>query len=247
MMTPEGLLKDLGISKPSEIELDVIAWHCGLQIQYRPLQGCDARVVGLGDKGLLTIDSRQMPVRQRFSIAHELGHWQLHRGQLMMCRAEEIESTKAVARSYEKDADAFAAAVLMPAYLFGPAADQFARNEPWARVASLAAEFQTSTLATALRIVRLGIWPGWLICHGKAGRQWYFSAPQALHEAAPRTDLDPRSPSFDLLFGNIETSRPRKLVGDTWFTSRNAERKTVLEHSRKYGPSEVLSLVKFED
>lgn len=247
MMTPEGLLKDLGISKPSEIELDVIAWHCGLQIQYRPLQGCDARVVGLGDKGLLTIDSRQMPVRQRFSIAHELGHWQLHRGQLMMCRAEEIESTKAVARSYEKDADAFAAAILMPSYLIGPAAEQFVRNEPWALVTSLATEFQTSTLATALRIVTLGIWPGWLICHGKAGRQWYFGAPQVTHEAPPRTDLDSRSPSFEMLFGTTEASRPKKLAGDTWFAGRHAERRTVTEHSRRYGPNEILSLVKFEE
>ena len=170
-MAPETLLRQLGITSPAHLDLEVIAWHCGLEIQYKPLRGCDARIVGCGDRGLLTIDSRQIEERQRFSIAHELGHWLLHRGQLMMCRSEEIESPSNSSKGFERDADTFAAALLMPRYLFAPAVERVARKEPWTQVGLLAEEFKTSALATALRLVNLDLWPGWLLTHSKHGRK----------------------------------------------------------------------------
>lgn len=122
MKTPETLLRSLGIDSAADIELETIAWSCGLVVQYAPLNGCDARIVGKGDRGVLTVNSAQSPARRRFSLAHELGHWQLHRGRLMLCRAEEIEGSISEARGLEMDADRYAAALLMPRYLFLPAA-----------------------------------------------------------------------------------------------------------------------------
>jgi hypothetical protein len=68
-------------------------------------------------------EARQWPARRRFTIAHELGHWQLHRGaeHAVFCRAATIEPVAAPERPplplSEEEANAFAAAVLMPAWL----------------------------------------------------------------------------------------------------------------------------------
>ena len=115
MTTPEHLLRELGITSPNEIDVEVIAWHCGLEVQYKELRSCDARIVGAGDRGVLSVDVNRSPERKRFSVAHEIGHWQLHRGQIMMCRADEIDVGKKSNSAHERDADAFAAALLMPA------------------------------------------------------------------------------------------------------------------------------------
>jgi hypothetical protein len=68
-------------------------------------------------------EARQWPARRRFTIAHELGHWRLHRDveRAVFCRSGSIEPESAQTREplppAEDEANAFAAAVLMPARL----------------------------------------------------------------------------------------------------------------------------------
>lgn len=68
-------------------------------------------------------EALQWPGRRRFTIAHEIGHWELHLGaeENVYCRAASIEpsdSTEPPPLPLEEDeANAFAAAVLMPARL----------------------------------------------------------------------------------------------------------------------------------
>ena len=86
----ERLLQKLGITEPKEIDLESIAHYCGASVKFRPLDGCEARIIGRGDKAIITINDRSPYRRQRFSIAHELGHWQHHRGKHLVCRAEDF-------------------------------------------------------------------------------------------------------------------------------------------------------------
>jgi hypothetical protein len=69
-------------------------------------------------------EGRQWPARRRFTIAHELGHWRLHRDadeRAVFCRKGSIEPEDTRARAplplAEDEANVFAAAVLMPAPL----------------------------------------------------------------------------------------------------------------------------------
>jgi hypothetical protein len=70
-------------------------------------------------------EARRWPPRQRFTIGHELGHWVMHREpgqQSLFCRHsaidEEDQDTRAAdSASREKEANAFAAALTMPAHL----------------------------------------------------------------------------------------------------------------------------------
>ena len=68
-------------------------------------------------------ESRQWPPRRRFTIAHEIAHWQLHRdhGAGVYCRATAVDAgmrtTPAALPPMEDEANRFAAALLMPAGL----------------------------------------------------------------------------------------------------------------------------------
>lgn len=85
----ELILKALGITDPAEIDLEAIAWDRGARIRYRPLDGCEARIVGTSDRAIITVNSRSPRRRRRFSVAHELGHWHYHRGRTLMCSADD--------------------------------------------------------------------------------------------------------------------------------------------------------------
>jgi IrrE N-terminal-like domain len=83
----------------------------------------------LASKGEIWVNAsegKQWPPRRRFTIGHELGHWQLHRAagqQALFCRrgaVEEGEVPKQAGKkppSIEDEANVFAAALLMPRHL----------------------------------------------------------------------------------------------------------------------------------
>ena len=112
-LTPaEQLLQELGVTEPDEIDLEAIAFHAGARVRYRPLDGCEARIIGRGNAAIITVNAKSPYRRRRFSIAHELGHWHHHRGQSLVCRVEEYRPHHAL--SSERVADAYAADLLMP-------------------------------------------------------------------------------------------------------------------------------------
>lgn len=241
MNTPEALLRSLGVTAAEHIELETIAWFCGLEVRFAPLAGCDARIVGKGDRGVLTVNSGQSIARQRFSLAHELGHWTLHRGRLMLCHAAEIGDASSEKRGFELDADQFAAALLMPRYLFEPAAAAL-KGAPWSIADSLAKQFQTSLLATALRMVTLGAWPGWLVCNNVNKRQFAFRAPTVDAFPRPNLELDYRSAAFNMVHAKQVGVHSAQVAGDVWFA--DADRGLVVEHCRSYPPDRALSFIR---
>ena len=69
-------------------------------------------------------EARQWPARRRFTIAHELGHWEMHRSgeHAVFCRAAMVEPPEVAEERTalplsEEEANAFAAGVLMPGRL----------------------------------------------------------------------------------------------------------------------------------
>jgi hypothetical protein len=104
-------------------------------------------------------EARLWPPRRRFTIGHELGHWVMHRTgqQALFCRRTSVDE-KAIppGRDIEEEASAFAAALLMPQWLF---VREHARCE--GDVAELCRVFCTSAAATDRRVAALfGRQPG---------------------------------------------------------------------------------------
>ena len=107
-MTPgeraEARIADLGVSDPRDLDVEAISLDAGMEVTYQPLSGCEATLVGYTDKAIATIRPSHIRGRERFSIGHELGHWDLHRGQSFRCRVDDADQNILSDRALEKQA-----------------------------------------------------------------------------------------------------------------------------------------------
>jgi hypothetical protein len=163
-------------------------------------QGCEARITGDPERAIITVNSRRLRRRRRSSIGHELGHWQHHRGRILVCRANDIGRGRRNASPAERTADSYAADLLLPAYLFKPVARAYPKLD-FATVQVIADIFDASYTATAIRLVETGHAYALLVCHGREGRKWFTSTPGVADRWFPRKDLDNESSAPDVLSG----------------------------------------------
>ncbi len=241
----ERLLQELGITESKEIDLEAIAYHTGARVRFRPLDGCEARIIGNGDTAIITVNAHSHYPRKRFSIAHELGHWHHHRGKCLVCRAEEYRPRDAV--SPERAADSYAADLLMPHYLFRPLARQQGKLT-FNAVSALADAFTTSHTATAIRLVESDHSPALLVCHGTRGRKWFTRAPSVPEKWFPQDALDADSFAFGVLFGGKpDDPMPRRIGAEAWFDRWDAQSFELHEQTFRTGPDEILTLVLISD
>lgn len=241
------ILKDLGVTKPEEIDVEAIAWYLGAQVRYGRLSECEARIVGIGDAAIITVDERVSPQRQRFSICHEIGHWIYHRNNLVSCQANDIELPSANSNNLERVADRFASELLMPGYLFEPIADSLGRPSMEV-VDKLSKIFRTSRTATAIRLVELNQRPLCLVSHGKYGRRWFARSKTLSSNWMPSHELRSESAAFNLIFGKkLAATTPRTLNAAVWFTRQDASRFNVIEDSCRVATNEIHSLLSIKE
>ena len=243
LTAPELLLQELGVTEPKDIDLEPIAYHVGCQVRYRPLDGCEACILGADDCAIITITTRTSKARQRFSLGHELGHWYYHRGRSSICRPDDIANQTRSPLDPERIADGYAADLLLPRYLFEPRLIGAGRPS-LTTVERLATDFRTSITATALRFVEFT--PSViLICHALNGRKWFKLAKDMPSRWFPRDDLDANSYAFDVLFGDKDRSRIVKMGAAAWFDRSEAGRYEIFEETIRIGVGEILTLLTF--
>lgn len=238
----EALLRSLGISSPADIDIEAIAWAAGAKVRHGVLKSCEARIIGYEDRAIITVQRGGDLRRRRFSIAHELGHWEHHRGQSSICRASDIGNPTSRGSPIERQADRYAADLLMPAYLFRESLQDH-RKPSIDVIDALATEYSTSRLATAIRCIDLAGWPCILVCHGPKGRRWFRRSTALSDKWFPRGELDAASSAMSVLFGETEKSRPTRIRADAWFNHRDAPYATVIEQSVKAFGGDVWTLV----
>ena len=241
----EELLKDLGVNIAGDIDIEAIAYHVGAIVKYRPLNGCEGRIIGTDDRAVITVNSLAIQTRQRFSVAHELGHWHHHRGRSLMCLSDEISNPPKGYSNPERVANGYAADLLMPRFLLRPMAKEIGKVS-FQAVEALRGEFKTSITATAIRLVEHGPEPAMLICHTRSGRKWFRRSPDVPAKWFPQDNLDADSSAMDVLYGKAECGN-RSLIGaDAWFDRWDAERYELYEETRRIAAGEILTLLVFE-
>ena len=148
----QKLLDRFGLNRPSEIVLEDIAYALGIEITTRVLSGAEAHLVRIGNKGGITISDRITDQgRRRFTIAHEIGHWELHsdRTQMFLCTAEDMRDYQSSPEEIE--ANIFASELLMPMRMMLP---QHRDAPVGLKVAEeIAQRFDVSLTAATLRYV----------------------------------------------------------------------------------------------
>ena len=148
------------------VPVDLIAERLDVTLVVERL---DRNVSGLlfrrGEEKAIGINATHSPQRQRFTVAHELGHLRLHPGRELILDHVRVNLRDDVSSlgtdREEREANAFAAELLMPA-------GEITRHVRWAidreqtpdarLVGDLGRYFDVSDQAMEFRLVHLGLW-----------------------------------------------------------------------------------------
>lgn len=158
----EDILQELNIKSPKSIKLEKIAKHFGVDIKGEVL---DFDVSGLlvmkNSKSYIRYNILEPEQRRRFTIAHELGHYILHKEDkpLFVDKNEKVlyrnlESSTGEIRK-EREANAFAASLLMPKFMLNQVISN-ASDDIEDVISYLATEFNVSEQAMSFRLSNLG-------------------------------------------------------------------------------------------
>jgi Zn-dependent peptidase ImmA (M78 family) len=168
--------KECGLSKQA---VDALAAKIASQLSYEPGIDLDPIVAKLGGRILIRPDIDLVDessgsiriiseanfeivlaqhtglIRDRFTIAHELGHYVLHYLYFRQVKKEEIgpvEAQRYGSGRVEWEANWFAAGFLMPSDFFRAAYEKLSGDE-----IAIAAQFKVSAQAARVRITNLGL------------------------------------------------------------------------------------------
>ena len=156
------LLEEGGVASPP-VPLERLADLCRAAIRYEPFEG---ELTGMVHRrpdgsGVIGVNSTHSPTRQRFTIAHEIGHFLLHGDEEVhidekrpLGRRDELSSQAVDPREIE--ANHFAAELLMPESLVREFVLNLVNNDPDISVEEamegLVRTFRVSQLAMTHRL-----------------------------------------------------------------------------------------------
>lgn len=238
----EARIAELGITDPGDIDVEAIAFDAQMLVEYEALDGCEATLVGVGDRAIATVRPSGVRGRDRFSIGHELGHWEMHRGRSFSCRVEEPDRNLTSDKPREKEADEYSAHLLMPSSIFNPAVRSLG-NPGFRELNDLSTHFETSLLATCIRLADIDTLPVVVGCYSQSGRRWSKAAAHVPRRWWLRGRLDDDSFAHNFLLSGARTSSARKQPGEVWFENDDAENYEVTEECMPGKAGEVLVLL----
>jgi Zn-dependent peptidase ImmA (M78 family) len=225
-------LAELGVKHPAETDIENLAFLRGAIVKRGHLAGAQARLVKRSKNAVITISEEiTYRPRQRFAIAHELGHLEAHKTEnhIDTCTKEQI--TERYDQGTEREANAFAAEFLMPRSLWDHRVD--VAKPTLDVVGVLANEFEVSFVGAAIRFVKLSPerCAAVFSCDGKI--QWFARSDDFGHWIERGASLDPYTLAYDFFKKGSVGQRPETVSASAWLTSDPIEDDSeLIEHCR---------------
>jgi Zn-dependent peptidase ImmA (M78 family) len=145
-------------SRSAPVDVEAIARDLGIKIYRESLEpgvyGKLARDPRSASGYSIYVNSSDSRLRQRFTIAHEIAHFVLHRDLVDSEIVDRQLYRSHLGNKYESQANRFAAGLIMPSELVAEAFQKLSRDP-----AVLARKFQVSTVAMRIRLESLGLLP----------------------------------------------------------------------------------------
>lgn len=227
------LLESCGLDSLIDFPLDLFANGLGITLIEKPLENCDGRIIFGKTKTLIELNSEmEFEEKRRFTLAHEIGHFILHKNIELHNDNENTTSwfsnkeTQAKAGKQESEANEFASELLMPSALFVEKCNGKTFSPDLIR--SLSQYFKTSVTSVIFRYFELDSNP---ICifymHNKIVKYWKRPVDYP-YFIIDRTKLAPPEDSVAMEYfenGKIYLSNlsKRPIWKSTWFEVRNGE------------------------
>jgi Zn-dependent peptidase ImmA (M78 family) len=181
---------ECGIDDPTEFPLDLIIYGRGATLVEKPLKNSEGRIVFGKTRAIITINSNiSYEGKKRFVIAHELGHFEMHRDLVPVHNDNDATLEYFKNGHQETEANEFASELLMPERLFKSecAGKKFSPK----LMRDLAMRFQTSLTSVVYKYFELGDHP---IClfYSLNNKVKYWKRPDDYpHYINDRTKMSP--------------------------------------------------------
>jgi hypothetical protein len=229
------LIEQYGFRHPSEIDLEAVALDRGIKVRHGGLSGCEARLLRVGDRGTIRVrDANLKAPRTRFAIAHEIGHWELHKtSQAFVCTSETLRDYKT--DPMEAEANFFASELLMPAAMVRPI---IKANEPSLRTAKLISdEFAVSLTAASIKVFMETQHECVLVMSKDGFTSWWMSGSDRYGIwLQSKQRVSPHSIAYYVAAEPRGDSAPELVPTDAWFLHLDAPEKVeVSEESVALG------------
>ncbi len=240
------IVRQLGIKTPAEIDVENIAWVRGALVQELPLEGIEGRLVSSQHRGVITVrEGIPEEGRKRFIIAHELGHFELHRGktQVALCTGQDLVYFYKRVRPNEGEASEFASELLLPEPMVK--AKIKSATPDLTNIAVVAEEFHASLTATSLRFIDFSDERCAVVVSEQGAIRWYRATEDFGYHLAPGTPLDKDTYAAEFFSGKAMPREMRTVQARAWLLGdKVGSRHLIKEQSwalRRYGA--VLTLL----
>ena len=156
------LLQEAGMAQ-APVPVDQVAQYLGIQVDEADLgEECSGMLVRDEESAVIGVNVKHHEHRKRFTIAHEIAHFVLHGGEAYIDEPPHIDFRAADSGSgtqqEEKEANQFAAALLMPAdQVRAAVAEQPFDPTQDDELPNLAQRFKVSPQAMTTRLIHLGL------------------------------------------------------------------------------------------
>jgi hypothetical protein len=213
--------------------LQEILPQIGLRLHYRSAksyEGALLRMQGVPRGYIVLSTNIGETTRQRFTLAHELGHYLLPDQQEFAepCGRAQIESWDEGLARPERDANQFAAEVLMPRSIVLP----YVRNSPrFSHIEQVARACETSLTASGYRFVELSSFRV-AIAWSEAGRLRWYKASDEFIRWIRKGPLAPETFAFDIFAGKSVPAAFEPVPAVAWLFEKGLRADAqILEHS----------------
>jgi len=242
----QRLWTEFGCPEPPVDPKD-IAEQLGLVVIEHKTEGCDGCVLMKGDVGGIVVNAAiRHEGRRRFTVAHELGHFELHRSWLPFVQESLRDIECASTDESEVEANAFASALLMPADLVEA---EFAHQEPsFQAIDTLAQRYVVSKTAAARRLVRISDFACAVLYIVGGKVRWFEKSEEFPYFLAVGGPPPRHSDAAALVAGETVRDSYWATPAAWWAPEdRRAEDAELMEHSQLVYDDQVLALLYARD
>lgn len=207
----------IGWVNPSDFTMEEVAASLGIDIKEVPTMGSEGRILINGNSGIISLNSAiSSPKKINFTIAHEIGHFILHKNLVFFSDTHKTLSEWYKKGPQETQANEFASELLMPLnqYCLKIKGEKMCL----ALIEDVSTHFNVSKLSAFIKYVSHGDYPAMVIFMENGLVKWKKCSSDFPFKYLPyESAIPPYTVAGDSFYHNSFEEAPEKVDAIEWF------------------------------